>query len=302
MKNRKAVSALALSLCVFLTGCPMTDTEDTPITTADLGAAGAISILSSAVSFGLASSPVGREGNASDRLEGFTEFLIPSADATVTSCGRLAASDVCTNKAKSASYANCFTGLNGTTYSGMVSLAYSDTSCALPLNALVTRTSSIDRVTSNKSVVHTTSDSHVDYRGNTLAGGSSVSRTNSGFNLTITGVHKTRTSSKGTSIYDVSVRTLSPITITDPSTTNIIVNGGSLEVAHNNARYVATLTPSNLFYNYATCCYPRSGTLTAVYSGAITGTAMITFSSTCGEATLSIPGGDTATITMVGCD
>lgn len=280
----------------------MTDEEDSAINTADIGASGAISILSAAVSTGLSTGDPGREGKTNDRAEDLFEWVESKAEAAVQGCGRLAAADVCTNRTKSASYNNCFTGTGGTTYSGTVGLSYSDASCGLPINGIVTRTSNIFRTTSNKSSVRTTSDARSDYRGISIGGGSTITRNAAGFAMTITGLHKIRTSSKGKSIYDLSVRTLTPMTITDPSSSNMIVNGGSFEVSHNNAQYVATLTPNNLFYNYTSCCYPRSGSLTAVYSGSYTGTAVISFSSTCGEATLAVPGGEQATITLVGCD
>lgn len=280
----------------------MVDQEDTPINSGDIGAAGAVSVLSAVVSMGVSSFPPSREGKTSDRVDEFLNLLEPEAGATITSCDKLAASDICSSRTKSAAYSGCFAGTNGATFSGSVTLTYSDENCAMPVNGIVSRTGTIERTTSNKSVVRTTSDIHADYRGNTIGGGASFVRRGNGNTLTIAGLHKTRTSSKGTSIYDLSVRTLSSITTSEPTTSTMVVNGGSLEVAHNNARYVATLTPNSLYYDFRSCCYPRSGNLTVSYSGAVTGTAVLAFSETCGTATLTVPGSESGAVTLLGCD
>lgn len=296
--------AFIILVTLALAGCPMVDQEDTPLNSGDIGAAGAVSVLSGAVTMGLSYAPPSREGKTTDRVDDFLNLLEPEAGATITSCDKLAASDVCSNRTKSATYSGCFAGTNGATFSGSVSLTCSDENCAMPLNGIVSRTVNIERTTSNKSVVRTSSDLHADYRGNTIGGGASLVKRGSGNTLTISGLHKTRTSSNGTSIYDLSVRTLSSITTSDPTSSTMVVSGGSLEVAHNNAHYVATLTPNNLYYDFRTCCYPSSGNLTISYSGAVSGTAVLTFggSGTCGSATLTVPGSESGTVTLVGCD
>lgn len=229
-------------------------------------------------------------------------------------CGLSAATDFCaTGGRKSASYPNCTAGGSEQIYEGSVLLQYSDTSgCTLnDQGENVTRTLSITRTLQysdyprfNDTVLTTTTEEHSDYRGVEYGSGTRLTRVASSpdtFELEILGVHKVLTNSKGRKVYDVSIRTTTAVTVSGDVGTDRTLSGGAIELVHNTAEYVATITPSGLRYHSTACCHPVSGTLSVEFSGKVLGTGTITFSSTCGRATLDREGALTD-LALHGCE
>lgn len=299
MKNVSVVTGL-VGLLLALSGCNSGSGDEADGSTA-IGASAAVSALSSAISAGLGTANISRESEEEvgwlDRLAPL--FGEPSAHALVTTCTALANSDNCNSKTKSASYTDCpLTG--GLTFSGTVTLSFSSVICALSSGNTLTRTLSLSRSTIGGGKVSTSSASHLDYRGNVIGGGTVTTNSSGIYSLAIPGLRKLRTSGGNNTIYDISVRTTSAFTISDPTSTSLTVSSGSMEVIHNVAQYVATVSANALAYSYSSCCYPTSGTLSVSYSGAASGSGSISFPS-CGKATLTV-GSASTSLTLIGCE
>lgn len=211
--------------------------------------------------------------------------LISTAHAAT--CTGRAYNQTCSSGVRSISYNNCSIGVSSHTLSGNVSLTYSDTSnCEVDTNGeTVTRTYDFTRTTGWGAKVRTFSSTKTDYEGNSYGGGGRLTRTASGFDLTILGKHRTRTTAGGRAALDISMRTTSDIGLDKLARNNRTVNGGTFVIAHNLSKYKVSLSPSNLTYT-SSCCYPTGGTINVTYSGIISGSGSVTFTS-CGNATLS---------------
>jgi hypothetical protein len=81
------------------------------------------------------------------------------------------------------------------------------------------------------------------------------------------------------------------------------VASGTVTVQHNLLKYTSTTTFTSVGYGEPLCCFPTSGSVSTTFSkGTNVGkTETLTFSSVCGEATLTDATGVTASITMQYC-
>jgi hypothetical protein len=127
-----------------------------------------------------------------------------------------------------------------------------------------------------------------------------------GATLVINGSHLTGTVALGggqpVAIWDHTLSTgSSGLTVTGSGTNRVV--SGTVTVQHNILRYTATATFNNVSYNNAGCCFPTSGTVTASYNtGALAGkTETMSFSSSCGEATLTTTNGQIMAYTLAHC-
>jgi hypothetical protein len=195
----------------------------------------------------------------------------------------------CDSGIKSAIYNAC--EISGTAYSitGQVSLTYSNASCALANDGdYVNRTFDLDISGPRGGVVSHSSANASDYRGTSYGGGGQLTKTSSGWEIDVLGRHSAMTF-RNRNLYNVSVRTLSPINITGSlSRTARVVSGGQLEVNHNLAEFTAVFTPTDLAWN-GSCCHPVSGSIAVNYSGSKTGSATVTFNG-CGSASIDEDG------------
>jgi len=215
------------------------------------------------------------------------ELLNPIPNAYAATCSGRAVTQPCVSGIKIKNYTNCSIGVSDHQLNGSVSLTYSDTTnCNIDSNGeFVTRTYDVTRTTPWGAKIRTFSTSKTDYEGDTYGGGTRLEQTGSGYELTILGKHKTRTSSNGRSRLDLSINTETPISFNQLTRSGRIVDGGSLIIAHNLAKYKMTLQPNNLGYS-ANCCYPTSGSIDISYSGSVNGSGLVSFSS-CGKATVT---------------
>jgi len=241
-------------------------------------------------------------------------FLRDADDRIVSGCTVPPASDTCSSGVKSALYQECLSTATNHSYAGSVTLTFSETACDFPFNsASVTRTTSLARILGytdfprfNGTTVTTTTETHTNYQGSEIGGGSRLTRVAStpAYDVEILGVKKVLTSSQGKVLYDISLHTTSAMTLTGDVSGDRILNGGTMRVAHNRALYTADLTPVNLRYNSTACCHPTSGVVGVTFGDKAVGTAQITFSSTCGVATLVRDNDETTTrtIPLHGCE
>lgn len=241
--------------------------------------------------------------------------LLRETSRGVTSCTATAASDSCVAQAKSATYTDCLSSATNHTFSGTINLAFSDSACAFPSNTqFVTRTVNMTRVLGftnfprfNGTVVTTTTESHQDYNTNEIGGGTRLTYVGTDtYDVDVLGVHKVLTSSKGKVLYDISMHTLTAMTLSGPVSGTRTLDGGSFQVAHNRAFYTADLTPVSLRYESSTCCHPVSGILGVQFGGKAVGTAQVAFDANCGVAKLTrnvgAPDQVESTIPLHGCE
>lgn len=181
-------------------------------------------------------------------------------------------------------YAQCVLA-NNATLSGFVKLSYSDAACNIDVGDTVNRTYDVTFTGVYGGTLAISSARHEDYRGITIGGGGTLARISANeWQLNLAGKHKVLSSPRR-KLFDVSVRTTAPLTLTGSlSRQGRIVDGGSYEVNHNLAQFTATYQPHQLTWT-GTCCHPISGSLDVVYSGSVTGSAQVTFNG-CGSATL----------------
>jgi hypothetical protein len=113
--------------------------------------------------------------------------------------------------------------------------------------------------------------------------------------------NRKKTSRKGASVFDYYV--VPAITVSgalkNSSSNGLTGNrtmSGSVTIYHNLAKYTATNAFAAVTWGDSTCCYPTSGTITSSFSGtgAPATSGVMTFTSTCGEATFIATTGSTA--------
>lgn len=218
--------------------------------------------------------------------ENIESILNPISKAYAISCSGRAGNSSCTNGVKSKSYLSCTIEGTYQELEGSVSLTYSDNNCSLnSLNDEVVRTYDYTRELVTGAIVQTTSEIRQDYEGNSVGGGAKLVKVANGYSLTINGKHKIRKRATGEKVLDISIRTTSPITFTSLDRASRIISGGALVLANNMSEYKITLSPENLQFT-GDCCYPTSGSLNLEYSGGVSGSGNVTFTS-CGQATVS---------------
>jgi hypothetical protein len=124
--------------------------------------------------------------------------------------------------------------------------------------------------------------------------------------LVINGSHLTGTvtpnGGQARTVWNHTVSTgASGVTVTGTGT-NRVVNG-TVTTQHNILKYTATTTFNNVGYGQIGCCFPTTGSVSTTFS---TGTNLgktetLTFSSVCGEATVTLPNGKTIGWTLQHC-
>lgn len=224
-------------------------------------------------------------------------LLMPEAWAA--SCSR-AALAACSAGVRSETYSSCQLPYSSRTMTGQVTLSYSDASCSLSSTGnQVERSYNLAINGLYGGALNISSASHTDYRGNTFGGGGRLTKTAGGWTVEVLGKNK-RFSRAGRELFNISTRTLTPISVTGSlSRSSRVVNGGSFEVIHNKAQFVATYVPSNLAWSSA-CCHPISGSLAVTYAGSVTGSSSVTFNG-CGLATM-VKDGLSSQITLNYCE
>ena len=108
-----------------------------------------------------------------------------------------------------------------------------------------------------------------------------------------------------TTLWDHTYSTLSsdPIAITGTGTTKV-VNSGTIVVQHNIAKFTSTAKVTTpLAFTISDCCFPASGVITSTFTGGTFAakTETLTFTSSCGEATLIDSSGASSSVTLQHC-
>ena len=105
------------------------------------------------------------------------------------------------------------------------------------------------------------------------------------------GWHRVLQNASGTTVFNHSLNTSTPFTITGSAGSKQIT-AGTLVLQHNLAQYVATSTIATSL-TFGTGCVPTGGSVTTTFSSGKSGSETITFSSTgvaMGSASITVPG------------
>ncbi len=158
----------------------------------------------------------------------------------------------------------------------------------------------------------TSSENHTAYDGTAINGAansiSSVKGGGGDRTIAINGLRRILRGPKGTTWFNHSVVTSTPINITGAKviSQSRIINFGTVDVYHNIAGYKASTTFSpttRVTWANPNCCHPTSGIITTVFNGSKAGTATLTFNSTsCGAATLVDTDGSSYDTTFDQCE
>ncbi len=128
--------------------------------------------------------------------------------------------------------------------------------------------------------------------------------------LTINGSHLTGTltpvSGKAREWWDHTVTTgTAGISVHGAGTSRVVT--GTVTVQHNLAKFTSTTSFNTVGYGQTIdatpCCFPTSGNVTTTFThGPYAGrTEILTFSTSCGEATLTLSDGSTSAFTLLHC-
>lgn len=222
--------------------------------------------------------------------------------ARASNCGR-AFDQACNTSVgtKSITYTDCAVGSRPFTLNGSVTLTYSNNSCLLNVGDSVVRTYDHTIAGPRGLSIETTSVLRADYRGTQIGGGGRLSHTGANsWTIDILGKHKIG-SFRDRSIFDVSVRTTTPVAISGSlARSGRTVSSGALEVNHNRAQFTATYQVTQPLVWNSSCCHPVSGALSATYAGSLSGSGTVSFNG-CGSADLT-KDGVTRTLSIGYCE
>jgi hypothetical protein len=198
------------------------------------------------------------------------------------------------------------------TFNGQVALTFdSNATCntwisgsGLPTSGTVTRTTTnFTRSNPGGSSVSVSSANFTNYAGTVIGGGVTTTFGNGTRTLTVNGIHRVRTSTAGTTVFDHSVSSTAPIVVSGTRLGgNRVISSGTIKVDHNLAKFSSTASMAGLTWN-SSCCHPISGTLTFAMTGTQTGSLVIDYASgTCGEAQITKDGTFLGTLELPGCE
>lgn len=207
----------------------------------------------------------------------------------------------CGAGARTRDFDNCTIGT--TTWDGTINLAFSDATCKMDsAGKTVTRTlASPGMIITGRrgGTITATTDTATTWDGTSVGGGHRLTRTATGYTLSILGIH--RSGKIGTTEFmNISRKTTTDLTITGTGRNGRTVTAGTIVTYHNLKDFNMAWTPSNLTWG-ADCRCPTSGTMTGTATGSVEGTFTMTFGSTCGSVTLA-KDDSSETVTLDSCN
>lgn len=227
----------------------------------------------------------------------------------LAACNYTSIRGACTSSADVVTYGGCTLDSGVVTMTGTWNETFSGTSsatCTVPIvsGETVVRTSSGAVATGPLGGTLTTdTNGGTAYDGTVIPStGTSTTNTSGTRAITINGTHRALTASSVT-LFDHYLVTTTPLSVTGSRAgNNRVIASGVIKLFHNLAKYTASSSFSNVTWGSSTCCFPTSGTITTTYSGAVTGTSTMQFTSTCGSATLTDMSGNVTTRTLTMCN
>jgi hypothetical protein len=177
----------------------------------------------------------------------------------------------------------------------MIDLQFSNAACSMDaVESSVIRHFHFERYDSRTKLIADTK-THNNYMNESIGGGTTITHTAEGMlKVGIPGVHKVL-AERGKSlvaadkkkIFDHSIRTLEGSELLmsyDKDAGTKTAHSGKVEVSHNLAKFKAVFTMREVVLKPETCCHPISGSMSVEFSGSRSGSAVTTFTETCGVA------------------
>lgn len=119
------------------------------------------------------------------------------------------------------------------------------------------------------------------------------------YHIVANGLHKTFRGPAGRVWFEHIVD--SDVTFTGKKSSSNRTMAGTVTTWHELAQYKAVNTFTNVIWGSSTCCYPTSGSISTTLTGSLTGTMGMTFSSTCGETTVTGTDSTQQTVQLTQC-
>lgn len=320
MLNKKLVTALVFFL-VIASSCSKSSTS-TDSTEAD-GDSQAYNAETAAAVVGSASGAA--EGSVgllntellADEIQKM-DYLDPeSANINPKAACSLSQRSSCNSGVRTIDWGGCSIGTSGATLSGIWTEIYNDTaSCSMAsaTNTVNRRPTTGITLTINQGLLTgatltTDTSGGTAYDGTTSMGSTGILVANtdnvvSGTRaISIDSIHKVLKGPKGSTWFDYFIKTGSAITVSGTrSAGNRTISSGTLSIYHNKAKYTASHSFSNVVWGSSSCCYPTAGAIASSFSGTVTGTTSMTFTSTCGTATFVDTNGTPSNVTLSQCE
>lgn len=305
----KTGSALVLGF-VLLTACGKKDDDSTttssPSDLSETANAASEQAIAAAQSFDSSSYAMIQNKRKETVAKRVQNLILPEALAATACNAGGSSTGSCPGSAPytiERTYNSCSMADSAITLSGTADYTYSASGCSMigVTNRTVTRTTNLTMTGKNGGTLTISSANATDYRGNTIGGGQTlaVNATSGEYSYTVGGVTRTLTGPGGTTLMSLATRTTSAIMASGTSLSNLVLSGGSLEIIHNKAKYVLTLTANNVGFSNSCAC-PVSGSMTGTYSGSVSGSATISYAG-CGTADVTTSGGASASVTIDSC-
>jgi hypothetical protein len=231
-------------------------------------------------------------------LEELADISQPQDSAYPLSVCTWAAARSCSSGTATVSWNSCKIGLNTLT-GGWTSTYNPTTDCSLSAGESVTRTSSTGFTITfvGGATLTTSTEAHVAWNGTSIPSTGVVTSTDgSTRTVTINGLHRVLKGPRGRTWFDHSLTGSLSITGTKAAGTRTVT--GTMTLYHNRAQYTAAHTFNNVKWGSSTCPYPTSGSITSTLTGSVSGSATLTYSSTCGSATFTDTSGSTSSVAL----
>ena len=299
MINTKKIFTVSFVLCLFACGgtssSDLTGVQETGVTATTAAADDAATgmVLSS-----IDINEIGGQGVVAD-----DNTQVEADEYTCT-----ADWSACGSDGKKTRSVTCTDATSGNSYTKSVTLAFflnggsPDTTCKTnSAGKYFVRTYTSTLTDANGTYTDTTVAAN-NYLGTSIGGGTTITRgTGTNYLLSIGGITRTLASAAGKTVWNHSIHSdpAAPLQLNQLARAGRIISSGTVIVDHNLAKFTANMAFSDVTYT-AGCCYPTSGTIATTYTGSKTGTATLTFSSTCGSASL-VEGSTTTAMTMKAC-
>jgi hypothetical protein len=247
------------------------------------------------------------EGIAIDSETGGIGLNVPP---TPTTCSLSIARASCSGNVSDVLWSSCLLTSGSTTVvlsGGWTDTYDSNATCTaiqggnvLPANANVIRTATAGFKVALTNGVGLTTDTnaHTTYFGEALptTGVSTASDGSGNRTVYINNLHLSLKTGGGTLLYEQDIVAQGLSMTGDLNTSNRVVNG-TLTTYHETAKYTSVSTFAGVTWGSSTCCFPTSGTITTVLSGAYTGTQSMVFGTPCGvETFVDTSGGVSKTV------
>lgn len=295
MSSVKMVSLVFISL-ILSSGCSQKidpTTTDTVIDPTSNAPQGAMNVASSSASSSEGGS-VGLVQEEINEIDDVANYVDPGDSLNpLTSACTLSSASSCSGSTATISWAGCTVAGGKGTLTGGWTEVFSSGSCVRPLGngITMTRTTTGETMTHDSGHTRTTdTNGGVAWDGTVIPSTGDVITNASGTRtIVIHGRHEIKKNAKGKIQYDHFL-TSTGLTVTGSRAGTNRVISGSLTLYHNILKFNAANTFNSVTYGDATCCYPTSGNISTVLSGSKTGTATLTFTSTCGTSTYTEAG------------